>query len=186
MRTISAPSSNRSRIAVAAGTSPSRAPHSSMGRLLVISVERLRCRRTMISTNASAPLGGKLFMPKSSRHSRSGFKYRASVRRASAGFGSAFSTAKHALEYPGRFLDDREAVTYFIRYFNLHDTEHCHSGIDFVTPQKANNGQRQAIGGDRRTKAFSPHRRCREENQQKSGMQKTKNQGTLISQNSVA
>jgi hypothetical protein len=70
-----------------------------------------------------------------------------SVRRASAGFGSVFSTAKHALEYPGRFLDDREAVTYFIRYFNWHDTEHCHSGIDFVTPQKANNGQRQAIVG---------------------------------------
>jgi len=28
---------------------------------------------------------------------------------------SAFSTAKRAPEYPGRFLDDREAVTYFTR-----------------------------------------------------------------------
>ena len=92
MLKISAPSSNRSRIAVAAGTSPSRAPHSSMGRLLIISVERLRCRRTMFSSNASAPLGGKLFMPKSSRHSRSGFKYRANVRRVSAEVGSACSS----------------------------------------------------------------------------------------------
>jgi hypothetical protein len=58
-----------------------------MGRLLVISVDRLRCLRTMISKNASAPLGGKLFMPESSRHSRSGFKYRASLRWASAEVG---------------------------------------------------------------------------------------------------
>ena len=99
---------------------------------------------------------------------------------------SAFSTAKRAPEYPGRFLDDREAVTYFTRYFNWYDTEHYHSGIDFVTPQQAHNGQRKAIVEDRRAKAFSQRRRRREENQQKSGVQKTKNQGTSISQHSVA
>ena len=30
---------------------------------------------------------------------------------------SAFSTVKRSPEYPGRFLDDREAMTYFTRYF---------------------------------------------------------------------
>jgi hypothetical protein len=35
---------------------------------------------------------------------------------------SAFSIAKRAPEYPGRFLDDRDAVTYFTRYFNWYDT----------------------------------------------------------------
>lgn len=42
---------------------------------------------------------------------------------------SAFSKAKRALEYPGRFLDDCEAVTYFTQYFNWYDTEHYHSGL---------------------------------------------------------
>ncbi len=35
------------------------------------------------------------------------------------------------------------------------DTKHCHSGIDFVIPQQAHNGQRQAIVEERRAKAFS-------------------------------
>jgi putative transposase len=98
---------------------------------------------------------------------------------------SAFSTAKRAPEYPGRFLDDREAVTYFTRYFHWYDTEHYHSGIDFVTPEQAHNGLRQAIVEDRRAKAFSQRRRRMEENQQKSGVQKPKNQGTSISQHPV-
>jgi hypothetical protein len=75
-------------------------------------------------------------------------------------------------------LDDREAVTYFTQYFKWYDTEHYHSGIDFVTPQQAHDRQRKAIVEDRRAKAFSQRRRRREENQQKSGLQKTKNQGT--------
>ncbi len=98
---------------------------------------------------------------------------------------SAFSTAKRAPEYPGRFLDDREAVTYFTRYINWYDTEHYHSGIDFVTPQQAHDGQRKAIVEDRRAKAFSQRPRHREENQHKSGVLKTKNQGTSINQHSV-
>ena len=53
---------------------------------------------------------------------------------------SAFSTVKRAPEYPGRFLDNHEANAYFARYFNWHDTEHYHSGIDYVTPQQARGG----------------------------------------------
>jgi hypothetical protein len=42
---------------------------------------------------------------------------------------SASSRAKRAPEYPGWFLDDREAMTYFTQHFNRYDTEHYHSGI---------------------------------------------------------
>lgn len=95
---------------------------------------------------------------------------------------SAFSTVKRAPEYPGRFLDNDEANAYFARYFNWYDTEHYHSGIDYVTPQQAHGGLREKISEERRTKMSSQRRRRREENQrQKSGVQKTNNNETLTS-----
>ncbi len=57
--------------------------------------------------------------------------------------GSAFSTVKRAPEYPGRFLNVHEANASFARYFNWYDTEHYHSGIDYVTPQQAHGGLRK-------------------------------------------
>ena len=87
---------------------------------------------------------------------------------------SAFSTVKRAPEYPGRFLDDGQAVTYFGRYFTWYDTEHYHSGIDYVTPQQAHQGLRHKIVEQRRLKKLSQRRRRREENQQhKTGETKT-------------
>ena len=89
---------------------------------------------------------------------------------------SAFSTVKRAPEYPGRFLDDGQAVAYFNQYFTWYDTEHYHSGIDYVTPQQAHQGLRQKIVAQRRSKKLSQCRRRREENQkQKTGKQKTNN-----------
>jgi len=83
---------------------------------------------------------------------------------------SAFSTVKRAPEYPGRFLDDGQAITYFERYFTWYDTEHYHSGIDYVTPQQAHEGLRQKIVDQRRRQKLSQRRRRREENQkQKTG-----------------
>ena len=96
--------------------------------------------------------------------------------------GPVSGLAKRAPEYPGRFLDDREAVTYFTRYFTWYDTEHYHSGIDFVTPQQAHEGLRCTIVEARRAKALSQRRRRREENQKKTGVQKNKNQGTSTNQ----
>jgi len=78
---------------------------------------------------------------------------------------SAFSTVKRAPEYPGRFLDDGQAVTYFGRYFTWYDTEHYHSGIDYVTPQQAHQGLRQKIVENRRVKKLAQRSRRREENQ---------------------
>lgn len=90
---------------------------------------------------------------------------------------SAFSTVKRAPAYPGRFLDDAQANEYFSRYFAWYDTEHYHSGIDYVTPQQAHDGQRPTIVDQRRVKKLSQRRRRREENQkQKTGPQKTKKQ----------
>jgi transposase InsO family protein len=77
---------------------------------------------------------------------------------------SAFSTVKRAPKYPGRFLDDGEAAAYFDRYFTWYDTEHYHSGIDYVTPQQAHQGLRQQIVDQRRIKKLSQRCRRREEN----------------------
>ena len=88
---------------------------------------------------------------------------------------SAFSTVKRAPEYPGQFLDDVQAKEYFSRYFTWYDTEHYHSGIDYVTPQQAHDGQRQTIVDQRRTKKLAQCRRRRAANQkQKSGTLKHK------------
>ena len=50
---------------------------------------------------------------------------------------SAFRTVKRASEYPGCFRNHDEAAASFTRYFNWYDTEHYHSGIDYVTPPQA-------------------------------------------------
>lgn len=93
---------------------------------------------------------------------------------------SAFSTLKRAPEYPGRFLDDRDALTYFSGYLTWYDTEHYHSGIDYVTPQQAHQGLRQKIVDQRRIRKLSQRRRRREENQKKkSGVTKTNNNQTM-------
>ena len=89
---------------------------------------------------------------------------------------SAFSTVKRAPEYPDRFLDDGQAVAYFERYFTWYDTEHYHSGIDYVTPQQAHQGLRQQIVDQRLIRKHFQRRRRREENQkQKTSTEKTYN-----------
>ena len=99
---------------------------------------------------------------------------------------SAFSTVKRAPEYPGQFLDDVTAVEYFRGYFTWYDTEHYHSGIDYVTPQQAHQGLRQKIVDQRRVKKLSQRRRRREENQkQKSGL-KTVNKNKTVTVSLVA
>jgi transposase InsO family protein len=93
---------------------------------------------------------------------------------------SAFSTVKRAPEYPGRFLDDGHAVAYFERYFTWYDTEHYHSGIDYVTPQQAHDGLRWQIVDQRRAKKHSQRLRRREQNQkQKNRTLKIKNHNKI-------
>jgi transposase InsO family protein len=63
---------------------------------------------------------------------------------------AAFSTIKTAPEYPGRFLDCEEATKYFDRFFPWYNTEHYHSGIDYVTPDQCHRGLRDIIVSQRR------------------------------------
>jgi len=93
---------------------------------------------------------------------------------------SAFSTVKRAPEYPGRFLDDDQAIAYFKGYFTWYDTEHYHSGIDYVTPQQAHDGLRPGIVAQRRVQKLAQRRRRREENQkQKTGTGQTNKHITM-------
>ena len=88
---------------------------------------------------------------------------------------SAFSTVQRAPEYPGCFLDDVQAAAYFTRYFTWYDTEHYHSGIDYVTPQQAHQGLREQIVEQRRAKKLAQRNRRRVENQkQNPGLTKPK------------
>jgi putative transposase len=65
---------------------------------------------------------------------------------------SAFGTAKTAPGYPGQFLDRRDAVRYFDKYFRWYNTEHLHSGIDYVTPEQCHRGLRDQIVAERKAK----------------------------------
>jgi putative transposase len=86
---------------------------------------------------------------------------------------SAFSTVKRAPEYPGRFLDDEDAVAYFMRYIDWYNTQHYHSGIDYVTPDQAHGGLGQEIVTQRQLKKLAQRCRRREENlKQKTGSRK--------------
>ena len=47
---------------------------------------------------------------------------------------SLFGTIKEAPQYPGRFLDLDNGIHYLDRNFPCYNTEHYHSGIDYVAP----------------------------------------------------
>ena len=85
---------------------------------------------------------------------------------------SAFSTTKRAPEYPGQFLDDAQAVTYFKGYFDWYNHDHYHSALDYVTPQQAHEGLRGNIVKQRLSQHRAQRLRRRAENQQ----QKTTNE----------
>jgi len=75
---------------------------------------------------------------------------------------SAFGTVKTAPQYPGRFLDRRDAIRYFERYFPWYNTEHLHSGIDYVTPNQCHRGLKDQIVAERKKK-LAAQRQLRKE-----------------------
>ena len=88
---------------------------------------------------------------------------------------SSFSTVKRAPTYPGQFLDDVQAVTYFEGYFDWYNNEHYHSGIDYVTPQQAHTGLRSKIVKERlRLQRVQRDKRRATNQQQKAANEKTK------------
>ncbi len=75
---------------------------------------------------------------------------------------SLFGTIKTAPQYPERFLDLDNGIQYFDRYFPWYNTEHYHSGIDYVTPQQCHQGLRESIVA-RRRQNLEKQRRLRKE-----------------------
>jgi transposase InsO family protein len=65
---------------------------------------------------------------------------------------SAFGTIKQSPRYPGRFLDQNDAIIYFDRFFLWYNTEHYHSGIDYVTPDQCHRGLKEKIVSERKAK----------------------------------
>ena len=91
---------------------------------------------------------------------------------------SAFSTVKRTPEYPGQFLDDSQAIDYFVKYFDWQNREHCHSGIDYVTPLQAHTGLRGKIVARRLSQQRAQRLRRRHANQ-KSSRQRTRNHNPI-------
>jgi putative transposase len=77
---------------------------------------------------------------------------------------SLFGTVKTASHYPGYFLDDEEAEKYFECYFRWYNTEHLHSGIDYVTPEQCHRRLRRPIVAKRREKLKNQQRFRKEVN----------------------
>jgi len=80
---------------------------------------------------------------------------------------SMFSTVKGAPQYPGRFLDSDHAVEYFNRYLPWYNSEHLHSGIDYVTPDQCHLGLRNRIVARRKADLINQRRFRKEVNRQK-------------------
>lgn len=58
---------------------------------------------------------------------------------------SLFATTKGALEYPGIFTDDVEAIAYFTAYFYFYNNVRLHGKIGYVTPVQRHCGEDKAI-----------------------------------------
>jgi len=79
---------------------------------------------------------------------------------------SMFSTVKGAPQYPGRFLDLEQALEYFNRYLLWYNSEHLHSGIDYVTPDQCHLGLREQIVARRKADLINQRRFRKEVNRQ--------------------
>jgi transposase InsO family protein len=75
---------------------------------------------------------------------------------------SLFGTIKTAPQYPGRFLDLDNGIQYFDRYFPCYNTEHYHSGIDYVTPEQCHQRLKESVV-HRRNQNLEKQRRLRKE-----------------------
>lgn len=58
---------------------------------------------------------------------------------------SLFSTTKGALEYPGMFTDDIDALAYFTPYFYFYNNDRLHGKIGYVTPAQRHCGEDKKI-----------------------------------------
>ncbi len=92
---------------------------------------------------------------------------------------SLFGKIKTAPQYPGCFLDNIEATQYFKQYFTWYNTEHLHSGIDFVTPMQCHLGLKTKIVVERQTK-LNKNRQWRKEVNRSKQIQKKPVENQII------
>lgn len=63
---------------------------------------------------------------------------------------SLFKTLKYCPQYPSKPFEDIEsAIIWMEKFVNWYNTEHLHSGINFVTPESKHEGQDTEILGNR-------------------------------------
>lgn len=63
---------------------------------------------------------------------------------------SHFRTLKYRPDYPGRFLDMRDAVRWGQHFFAWHNYDHRHEGLGFLTPATVHFGRTHAVLDARR------------------------------------
>ena len=78
-------------------------------------------------------------------------------------------------------LDREVAAEYFDRYFPWYNTEHYHSGIDYVTPEQCHRGLREEIVFQRKTKLQKQRQLRKEVNRSRSNAFTEKKLGAIIS-----
>jgi putative transposase len=71
---------------------------------------------------------------------------------------SLFATTKGALEYPGTFTDDIEAIAYFTAYFDFYNNVRLHGKIGHVTPAQRHCGEDKAVLALRRDRLAEARR----------------------------
>ena len=133
---ISAWCRNRSRIAVADGTSPISLPQSSSGRLEVIIVDLVSYRRMIISKRYSPDLFGNCFMPISSIINRSGFRYWASTLSWSAKASSCRKSLRTSKTERYRTVNPALMAWYPMALFEYKaNRRHCKEFVRRVYPE---------------------------------------------------
>lgn len=63
---------------------------------------------------------------------------------------SLFSIVKGYPRYPGVFVDDIEAITYFTAFFDYYNNERYHGNIGFVTPLQRHSGLDKGVIAERK------------------------------------
>ena len=98
---------------------------------------------------------------------------------------SLFGTVKTAPQYPAEFLDREEAAKYFNQYFQWYNTEHLHSGIDYVTPEQCHQGFREAIVASRKQKIENQRKLRKEVNRFHKSVSTNNHMNSIINPNQV-
>ena len=83
---------------------------------------------------------------------------------------SWFKTMKYSVSYPNQFSNIDDAREWFGSFVSFYNTEHKHSGTNFMTPTQVRNGEYTALAKNRNKVML----KAKEENPNRWGCRKTK------------